>query len=117
MVSLQYAVMNPVSRHKEAAADLLGRMVDPDGGYTVLGMGRWDLWLYKNAEKRMKTDEAKKNWETYRSLMPYFRTQIPFTNEWSAFAHEELWSYLNDEQDLDYTVKRILDRAKMVVEG
>ena len=117
MVSLQYAVMNPVSRHKEAAADLLARMVDPDGGYTVLGSGRWDIWLYKDAEKRMKTDAAKKNWETYLSLMPYFRTQIPFTNEWADYAYVELWKYLNDEQDLDYTVKRILERAKMVLEG
>ena len=117
MVSLQYAVMNPVSRHKEAAADLLARMVDPNGGYTVLGSGRWDIWLYKDAEKRMKTDAAKKNWETYLSLMPYFRTQVPFTNEWADYAYVELWKYLNDEQDLDYTVKRILDRAKMVLEG
>ena len=117
LISLQYAVMNPVSRHKEAAAELLARMVDPDGGYTVLGAGRWDIWLYKDAEKRMKTDAAKKNWETYLSLMPYFRTQIPFTGEWVAYANAELWKYLNDEQDLDYTVKRILERAKMVLEG
>ena len=92
-------------------------MVDPDGGYTLLGAGKWDIWLYKNAEKRMKTDAAKKNWETYLSLMPYFRTQIPFTNEWADYAYVELWKYLNNEQDLDYTVKRILDRAKMVLEG
>ena len=117
MVSLQYTVMNPTSRHKEAAADLLARMLDPKGGYTQLGTGKWDLWLYKDAEKRMKTDASKKNWETYLSLMPYFRTQIPFMYEWVDYAEEELQKYLNNEQDLDYTVKRILERAKMVLEG
>ena len=117
LISLEYAVMNPASRHKEAAAELLGRMLDPDGGYTQLSDGKWDIWLYKDAEKRMKTDAAKENWEIYRSLMPYFRTQVPFTSEWADYAGEELRKYLNDEQDLDYTVKRIMDRAKMVLEG
>ena len=65
----------------------------------------------------MKTDAAKKNWETYLSLMPYFRRQIPFISEWVDYAEEELQKYLNNEQDLDYTVKRILERAKMALEG
>lgn len=117
LISFQYTVMNPTSRHKEAAADLLAQMLDPKGGYTQLGTGKWDLWLYKDGEKRMKTDAAKKNWETYLSLMPYFRTQIPFISEWVDYAEEELQKYLNNEQDLDYTVRRILDRAKMALEG
>ena len=37
--------------------------------------------------------------------------------EWVNFAGAEAWKYLDDEQDLDYTVDRIVERAKMVLEG
>ncbi len=117
LISFDYTVMNKASRHKDAAAELLAVMLDPDAGYTQLAQGKWDLWLYKNAEKQMKTDAARSNWERYLAMMPYFRTQAPYTAEFVGFAEEESAKYLHNEQDLDYTVKRIIDRAKMVLNG
>ena len=112
-----FYMMNPNSTHKQAASEVLAIMLDPDGGYTDFAEGRYDLWLYKDAEKRMTTDAAKENWANYREAMQYFRAFVPSTGGWYSYAEEEMMKYLNDEQDLDYTVRRILDRAKMVMEG
>ncbi len=112
-----FAMMNPNSKHKQAAAEVLGIMLDPEGGYTDFARGKSDLWLYRDAENYMTTDAAKENWANYREAMQYFRAFIPATDGWYSYAEEEMRKYIADEQDLEYTVERILDRAKMVLEG
>ena len=61
--------------------------------------------------------ETKERYEFYLHVMAHYRLGRSYNEEWLRFAAEEEEKYLNNEQDLDYTVKRILERAKMVLEG
>ena len=76
-----------------------------------------NFYLYRQDEELMKTDGAKHNWKVYLDAMRYFTLRPAYVGDWISFADEEQEKYLNDEQDLDYTVRRILERAKMVMEG
>ena len=139
-VQIGYLVMNAASVHKEAAAEILGFAADPDNGLFPLA---WSEFIpYRDAEERLASEiernyglDAYRDGETtidivpalddewlgyldaYRDAEPYFVTVPAFNDEWLHYAGSEAWKYLNDEQDLDYTVKRILERAKMVLEG
>ena len=61
--------------------------------------------------------ETKERYDFYLHIMAHYRLGRSYNDEWLRFAAEEEDKYLDNEQDLDYTVKRIMERAKMVFEG
>ena len=115
-VQIDYLMMNAASAHKEAAAEILGFAADPDNRLFPLA---WSEFIpYRDAEERLAAAiERDFDLDAYRDAEPYFVTVPAFNDEWLNYAGSEAWKYLNDEQDLDYTVSRILERAKMVLEG
>ena len=62
-------------------------------------------------------EKTRDNYELYLHILSKFKLGRNYTKDWLLFALEECNRYLVSEQDLDYTVRRILDRAKMVMEG
>ena len=114
-VQMSFYMMNKNAPHKEAAARVLGLLLDPDNG--IFYTNSENFYLYRQDEELMETDGAKRNWEVYLDAMRYFTLRPAYVGDWISFADAEQEKYLNDEQDLDYTVRRILDRAKMVMEG
>ncbi len=114
-VGMSYFLMNPKSRHKENAAKVLACILDPENEF--VSYNTVDFYFYRQDEERMATEEAKRNWRIVLDAMRYYTIQPAFYDEWTVYAFAEEEKYLNDEQDLDYTVKRILERAKMVLEG
>ena len=114
-VHLEYLMMNAASAHKEAAAEILGLAADPDNGLFPLAVS--DFIPYRDAEERLAAIGRDFDLDAYRDAEPHFVTVPALNGEWVDYAGSEAWKYLNDEQDLDYTVKRILERAKMVLEG
>ena len=160
-----FLLMNPLSKHKEAASAVLAEMINPKNGFYTLptslmyyykdfSLYRWDspnpsdrafLEEAKDEEDRAERErlvsergarmiEAEKsagtytdiwnmdektreNYELYLRILSKYKLTRNYTKDWLMFALDECDLYLNDEQDLDYTVKRILDRAKMVLEG
>ena len=159
-----FLLMNPQSKHKEAASAVLAEMISPDNVefstpnrsvyyfkdfslYTFNYVVNWQESLDRaktpeeraEREAKMKADmeesreedirsgrytdiwnmdaETKERYEFYLHVMAHYRLGRSYNEEWLRFAAEEEEKYLNNEQDLDYTVKRILERAKMVLEG
>ena len=62
-------------------------------------------------------DQTKQRYAFYLHVMAHYRLGRTYQTDWLDFAAAEEKRYLNNEQDLDYTVKRIIDRAKMVLNG
>ncbi|MBR5680878.1 MAG: carbohydrate ABC transporter substrate-binding protein [Clostridia bacterium] len=117
-VEVYYYGMNAHSQHKETAAKVLAEILDPANDITrSMALGFNQFFGYQSTGDTMKTPEAKRNWELYREAMRSAVAEPLFLDEWLYFANEEEEKYLNDEQDLDYTVKRILDRAGMILKG
>ena len=114
-VHLEYLMMNAASAHKEAAVEILGLAADPDNGLLPLAVS--DFIPYRDAKEKLAEIGRDFDLDAYRDAEPYFVTVPALNGEWLDYAGSEAWKYLNDEQDLDNTVKRILDRAKMVLEG
>ncbi len=159
-----FFLMNPQSKHKEAASAVLAEMFSPDNVeyttpnrsvyyfkdfslYTFNYVVNWQESLDRaktpeeraEREAKMKADmeesreeeirsghytdiwnmdeETKERYDFYLHVMAHYRLGRSYNEEWLRFAAAEEDKYLNDEQDLDYTVKRILERAKMVLEG
>ena len=59
-----------------------------------------------------KTEE---NYALYLDCLAHMKLGVSY-GEWDRFANEEAQKYWNDQQDLDYTVQRIIDRAKLILE-
>ena len=114
-ISLHYMMMNAASENKDAAAEILAMAADPDNGLYPLDIS--GFLPYRDAEERLAALGRDFDFDLYRSAEPYFVTLPGMVGEWIHFAGAEAWKYLDDEQDLDYTVKRIIERAKMVIEG
>ena len=73
-----------------------------DGTYT-------DIW---NMDAKTRD-----NYELYLHILSNYKLGRSYTQDWLLFSLDECNRYLDDLQDLDYTVSRILERAKMVLEG
>ena len=114
---ISYFVLNRQSKNKELAAEVLACVLDPERREKVCLIDDYSFPLYRQEEEKMKTDAARRNWDLYLDALRHVRLQPAFYDEWMVYASAEEEKYLNDEQDLDNTVKRILDRAKMVLEG
>ena len=114
-ISLHYMMMNAASENKDAAAEILAMAADPDNGLYPLDIS--GFLPYRDAEERLAALGRDFDFDLYRSVEPYFVTLPGMVGEWVNFAGTETWKYLEDEQDLDYTVDRIVERAKMVLEG
>ena len=56
------------------------------------------------------------NFELYLDVLKYAKLGPSYVDEWLRFAAEEAEKYWNDQQDLDYTVQRIIDRAKLILD-
>ena len=56
------------------------------------------------------------NFGLYTELLKYAKLGPSYVDEWLRFAADEQSKYLNDQQDLDYTVQRIIDRAKLILD-
>ncbi len=56
------------------------------------------------------------NFELYLDVLKYAKLGPSYVDEWLRFAGDEQSKYLNDQQDLDYTVQRIIDRAKLILD-
>ncbi|MCR5682339.1 MAG: hypothetical protein K6G29_07810 [Clostridiales bacterium] len=135
-----FLVMNPKSTRKTAASAVLAEMIDPDNHrYTypaqnVYYYKDFSLYSFNNLrdpeffiedEKRRgdytdiwnMDEETQENYALYRHIMAHFRVGQEFTDEWLSFAYEEADKYWNNEQDLEYTVERMMNRARMVFEG
>ena len=88
---------------------------------------RENIWVQEQIEREKEagryTDllhmdaETQAHYDFYLHVMSHYRLSRSYQQEWLNFAAEEERKYLSDEQDLDYTVQRIMDRAKMVMEG
>ena len=115
--AISYFVLNRQSKNKDLAAEVLACVLDPERREKVCEIDNYHFPLYRQEEEEMETDAAKRNWGLYLDALRHVRLQPAFFDEWGSFAGAEEQKYLNDEQDLDYTVKRILDRAKMVLVG
>ena len=61
--------------------------------------------------------KTRDNYELYLHILSNYKLGRSYTKDWLMFAQDECRRYLDSEQDLDYTVKRILERAKMALEG
>ena len=59
-----------------------------------------------------KTEE---NYALYLDCLAHMKLGVSY-GEWDRFANEEAEKYWNDQQDLDYTVQRIIDRAKLILD-
>ncbi|MBR5680231.1 MAG: extracellular solute-binding protein, partial [Clostridia bacterium] len=105
-VSMRYFMMNSASERQEDAAKVLAMIADPENRF----------WPEVISGFRLYRDGAEED-PVFRAAEPYFTILPGLSREWMNFAGEEGWKYMNSEQDLDYTVRRILDRAKMVMEG
>ena len=114
-VHLEFLMMNAASEHKEAAAVILALAADPDNELFPLAVS--DFIPYRDAEERLASIGRDFDLDACRKAEPYFVTVPALNDEWLHYAGSEAWKYLASEQDLDYTVKRILERAKMVLEG
>ncbi|MBE6725786.1 MAG: carbohydrate ABC transporter substrate-binding protein [Ruminococcaceae bacterium] len=159
-----FLLMNPQSKHKEAASAVLAEMISPDNFqyatpdqsvyyykdfslYTFNYTSNWQESLdwaktpeeRAEREARLRADieerreeeirsgrytdiwnmdeETKERYEFYLHVMAHYRLGRSYNDEWLRFAVEERNKYLNSEQDLDFTVKRIMERARMVFEG
>ena len=159
-----FLLMNPLSKHKEAASAVLAELIDPANKeftnpaqsvyyYKDFRYYSFDRRLNSeefldgaaNAEERAEREEhirqsaeeareqairsgsyidiwdmdaeTQERYEFYLHVMAHYRLGRSYNEEWLRFAVAEEDKYLNDEQDLEYTVKRIMDRAKMVLEG
>ena len=159
-----FLLMNPHSKHKEAASAVLAEMISPDNiEYSTPNQSVYyykDFSLYtfnyvlnwqesldwaktpeERAEREAKLredieesreeeilsgrytdiwnmdEETKERYDFYLHIMAHYRLGRSYNDEWLRFAAEEEDKYLDNEQDLDYTVKRIMERAKMVFEG
>lgn len=70
---------------------------------------------YKNDLVNM--DEAtRRNFQLYLDCLKHLRLSRSYTEQWLDYAAGQEEKYYADEQDLDYTVKLILDRARMVMD-
>ena len=105
-VSMTYFMMNSLSERKEDAAKLLAMTADPENRF----------WQEITSHFRLYREGAEDD-PVFRQAEPYFTLLPGLSREWINFAGEEGWRYINSEQDLEYTVKRIFERAKMVLEG
>ena len=56
------------------------------------------------------------NFGLYTELLKYAKLGPSYVDEWLRFAADEAEKYWNDQQDLDYTVQRIIDRAKLILD-
>lgn len=56
------------------------------------------------------------NFGLYLEVLKYAKLGPSYVDEWLRFAADEQSKYLNDQQDLDYTVQRIIDRAKLILD-
>ena len=56
------------------------------------------------------------NFGLYTELLKYAKLGPSYVDEWLRFAGDEQSKYLNDQQDLDYTVERIIERAKLILD-
>ncbi len=56
------------------------------------------------------------NFELYSEVLKYAKLGPSYVDEWLRFAADEAEKYWNDQQDLDYTVQRIIDRAKLILD-
>ena len=56
------------------------------------------------------------NFELYCEILKYAKLGPSYVDEWLRFANDEAEKYFDDAQDLDYTVERILNRAKMILD-
>ena len=93
------------AEREQLIRDRGARMIEAekrDGTYT-------DIW---NMDAKTRD-----NYELYLHILSNYKLGRSYTKDWLMFAQDECGRYLASEQDLDYTVKRILERAKMVLEG
>ena len=56
------------------------------------------------------------NFGLYTELLKYAKLGPSYVDEWLRFAADEAEKYWNDSQDLDLTVQRIIDRAKLILD-
>lgn len=61
-------------------------------------------------------EKTAENFALYLDYLKYAKLGPSYVDEWLQFANDEAEKYWNDSQDLDYTVQRIIDRAKLILD-
>ncbi len=61
-------------------------------------------------------EKTAENFALYLDYLKYAKLGPSYVDEWLRFAADEAEKYWNDQQDLDYTVTRIIDRAKLILD-
>lgn len=124
--------MNIHSQNKEAAATVIAEFMKPGGAYInpLLGFMYYkDMSVYHLNMTSEQADQygviyndltdmdekTAQNMALYLDVLSRVKVKRNYF-EWNRFADEESEKYYNDEQDLDYTVELIYNRAKLMLE-
>jgi Bacterial extracellular solute-binding protein. len=124
--------MNIHSQNKDAAATVIAEFMKPGGDYTnpLLGFMYYkDMSVYQlkmTPEQATKNgvmlndltnmdEKTTQNMALYLNILSHVNVKRTYL-EWIRFAAAECEKYYNDEQDLDYTVEFIYNRAKLMLE-
>ncbi|MBR4960898.1 MAG: hypothetical protein IKY52_08385 [Clostridia bacterium] len=110
--TLAFLQMNVNSKHKEEAAIVMAEFIKQWRSASVM-FGP----LYRsNAEELAASGEVSaKQVEIFKKLLS-IAVPEPNIQEFYAFAYTEAKKYYNNEQDLEYTIALIYDKAKMYFE-
>lgn len=114
MTIMTFLQMNKNSLNKEKAALVMAEHMKSE---YIEDYRRSTVYYRETGEEiRSAGEKAEKNFQIYLDVLANSRPRYSHDNEIFRFMNDEAEKYYNDEQDLDYTVEKIYERAKMIFE-